>query len=92
MQQGTSALSALELTGCGATYQMDNSSSGADGSPKPTFLRKMKGKTNNTSAPSSKVKRLHRQLAGIMAHLEKNPRDSLSQARVSTINQLLTGR
>ena len=51
--------------------------------------RKQKGLVNNTSAPSSKVKRLQRQLAGIMAHLEKHPTDALSQARIATINQLL---
>jgi ribosomal protein S15P/S13E len=56
---------------------------------KPTYKRKLKGRANNTCANSSKVKRLTRQLAGIMAHLEQHPRDSLSQARVSTINQLL---
>lgn len=51
--------------------------------------RKHKGRVNNTSGPSSKVKRLTRQLAGLMAHLEKNPKDVLSQQRVATINQLL---
>lgn len=56
---------------------------------RPTFVRKRKGFVNNTCANSSKQKRLARQLAGIMAHLANHPRDSLSQARVSTINQLL---
>lgn len=56
---------------------------------KPTYKRKTKGRTNDTSGGSSKVKRLNRQLAGIMAHLEKHPKDALSLARVSTINQLL---
>jgi ribosomal protein S15P/S13E len=56
---------------------------------KPTVVRKNKGKTNNTCGNSSKVKRLNRQLAGIMAHLEVHPRDDLSKARVSTINNLL---
>lgn len=51
--------------------------------------RKVKGKTNNTAAPSSKVKRLQAQLAGIMAHLEKHPNDVLSRARVSTIKSQL---
>lgn len=43
----------------------------------------------NTCAPSSKTKRLTRQLAGIMAHLEKNPTDSASLARVAKIKELL---
>jgi ribosomal protein S15P/S13E len=51
--------------------------------------RKTKGKVNNTCANSSLAKRLNRQLAGIMAHLERHPKDTLSQNRVSTINQLL---
>lgn len=54
-----------------------------------TSQRKRKGKVNNTSAPSSKQKRLTKQLAGIMAHLAKNPGDVLSQQRVETINDLL---
>ena len=58
---------------------------------RPVYQRKNKGKVNNTCANSSKVKRLNRQLAGIMAHLEVHPRDTLSQARVATINQLLRG-
>lgn len=45
--------------------------------------------SHSTCAPSSKTKRLTRQLAGIMAHLEKHPGDALSQARVSRINELL---
>lgn len=52
-------------------------------------VRKKKGQTNDTSAASSLHKRLTRQLAGIMAHLERNPRDVLSQKRVATINELL---
>ncbi len=56
---------------------------------KPQQKRKTRGKVNNTCANSSKEKRLNRQLAGIMAHLENFPNDTLSQARVSTINQLL---
>jgi ribosomal protein S15P/S13E len=56
---------------------------------KPTYVRKVKGKVNNTCGNSSKMKRLTRQLAGIMAHLEQHPRDTLSQNRVSTINILL---
>lgn len=52
-------------------------------------VRKRKGHSNNTAAPSSKQKRLTRQLAGIMAHLEKHPHDALSQQRVATINNLL---
>ena len=55
----------------------------------PTFQRKHKGHANNTCGNSSKAKRLGRQLAGIMAHLEHHPKDSLSQARVATINSLL---
>lgn len=49
----------------------------------------MKGQTRNTCAPSSLQKRLTKQLAGIMAHLERNPGDTLSQARVAKINELL---
>ena len=56
---------------------------------KPPFKRKHKGHINNTCGNSSKVKRLQRQLAGIMAHLEVHPRDALSQARIATINNLL---
>jgi len=51
--------------------------------------RKTKGRVNNTCANTSKQKRLTRQLAGIMAHLETHPKDALSQQRVATINQLL---
>lgn len=54
--------------------------------------RKHRGRVNNTCAPSSKRKRLERQLAGIMAHLEKNPGDNLSRVRVSRIKELLDGR
>ena len=60
-----------------------------DTTPKPTFVRKHKGKRNNTCGNSSRNTRLVRQLAGIMAHLEVHPRDNLSRTRVSTINQLL---
>jgi hypothetical protein len=35
------------------------------------------------------MKEFARDVAGIMAHLETHPKDALSQARVSTINQLL---
>ena len=56
---------------------------------KPAYVRKTKGRVNNTCGKSSKMKRLTRQLAGIMAHLEQHPKDALSQARVATINQLL---
>lgn len=51
--------------------------------------RKVKGRTVNTCEPSSKTKRLTRQLAGIMAHLEQHPGDALSRQRVATINELL---
>jgi ribosomal protein S15P/S13E len=61
----------------------------AEETTKPLYIRKHKGRVNNTCANSSKVKRLTRQLAGIMAHLVVHPRDTLSQTRVSTINQLL---
>jgi hypothetical protein len=43
----------------------------------------------NTCKPSTLNKRLTRQLAGIMAHLEQNPGDQLSLARVSRIKELL---
>jgi len=49
-------------------------------------------KPPNTCAPSSKTKRLTAQLAGIMAHLENNPNDTLSQARVARIKDILAGR
>lgn len=35
------------------------------------------------------VKKLTRQLAGIMAHLERHPNDQLSRARVAKIEELL---
>jgi hypothetical protein len=44
----------------------------------------------NTCGNSSKSSRLTKQLNGILRHLETNPRDSLSQQRVSTIKSLLT--
>lgn len=53
--------------------------------------RKHKGATNNTCAPSSKKKRLQRQLDGILAHLELHPLDGLSRERVSKIKFLLHG-
>lgn len=46
----------------------------------------------NTCGNSSQGKRLARQLAGIEKHLEANPRDTLSQQRVSTIKSLLGGK
>ena len=55
----------------------------------PRFKRKSKGAALNTCANSSLQKRLTRQLAGIMAHLEHHPNDKLSLARVATINELL---
>lgn len=58
-------------------------------SSKPTFIRKNKRQINNTCGNSSLTKRLTRQLAGIMAHLQNHPRDTLSQQRVATINNLL---
>jgi ribosomal protein S15P/S13E len=39
--------------------------------------------------PPVNVKKLTRQLAGIMAHLEQHPTDALSKARVAKINELL---
>jgi hypothetical protein len=44
---------------------------------------------HSTCAPSSKAKRLSRQLAGIMAHLQQHPNDQLSQARVAKITAML---
>lgn len=55
----------------------------------PRHQRKRKGFTKNTSSPSSLQKRLTRQLAGIMGHLEQHPNDALSRARVDRINELL---
>jgi len=46
----------------------------------------------NTCGNSSQGKRLMKQLAGIEKHLEANPRDTLSQQRVSTIKMLLSGK
>ena len=46
----------------------------------------------NTCANSSLAKRMRRQLAGIEKHLEQNPRDSLSQQRVSTIKTILSAQ
>ncbi len=54
--------------------------------------RKVKGRVNNTCANSSLHKRMNRQLAGIMAHLENHPHDSLSRARVSRISDILRGK
>jgi len=51
--------------------------------------RPTKTRRNNTCAPSSKTKRLSRQLAGIMAHLQQHPNDQLSQARVAKITAML---
>ena len=57
----------------------------------PTALTgRRRGQTSkNTKAPSSLHKRLTKQLAGIMAHLERHPSDLLSRKRVDTINDLL---
>lgn len=55
----------------------------------PTPKRQPKVSRNNTCKPSSKVKRLTRQLAGIMAHLEQHPYDQLSRDRVAKIKELL---
>ena len=57
-----------------------------------TPMRRPKHLRPNTCAPSSKTNRLTRQLAGIMAHLEKNPSDQLSRARVDRIKSLLAGQ
>lgn len=51
--------------------------------------RRRRKTSQNTCAPSSQTKRLTRQLAGIMAHLEQHPSDALSRARVSRIEELL---
>jgi len=45
----------------------------------------------NTCANSSLQRRMTKQLAGIEKHLESNPRDGLSQTRVSTIRSILKG-
>lgn len=57
--------------------------------PSATPQRKHKGLTTNSCGNSSLHKRLTRQLAGIMAHLEVHPNDALSKTRVATINDLL---
>lgn len=44
---------------------------------------------SNTCGNSSLAKRLMRQLAGIEAHLERHPKDTMSQQRVSVIKSLL---
>lgn len=51
--------------------------------------RKYRG-SENTCANSSLVRRMTRQLAGIEKHLERHPRDSLSQQRVSAIKSILS--
>lgn len=56
----------------------------------PRFKRKYKGRHINTCANSSLIKRMQRQLAGITEHLERHPRDTLSQMRVGAINTLLS--
>lgn len=56
-------------------------------SARPASRRK--GPKVNTCAPSSKKKRLERQLAGILAHLERHPTDTLSQMRVAAIRSQL---
>ena len=43
---------------------------------------------SNKKPPSARG-RLTKQLAGIMAHLERHPQDGLSRARVETIKKLL---
>lgn len=64
-----------------------------DPTPKPSEKvypqRKRRGHVNNTCQNGSLTKRLTRQLAGILAHLENHPKDVLSQARVAKINELL---
>lgn len=60
-----------------------------DAVPTTISKRKTKGHVNNTCGRSSEQKRLTQQLAGIMAHLEKNPKDVLSQQRVATIRSKL---
>lgn len=59
------------------------------GSSPAAQVHRRRGPRSNTKAPSSLHKRLTSQLAGIMAHLEKNPNDILSRKRVDTINELL---
>lgn len=44
---------------------------------------------NRGSRDNINVKKLTRQLAGIMAHLEQNPNDVMSRARVDRIKELL---
>lgn len=56
----------------------------------PRYKRKSKGRCVNTCANSSLIKRMQRQLAGVTEHLERHPRDTLSQMRVSTITMLLS--
>lgn len=54
------------------------------------------GKTQSQKEPAPKitaavnVKKLNKQLAGIMAHLEQHPHDVLSRARVDKIKDLLS--
>lgn len=68
----------------------------AQATPEPTkpsvSTRKQKGRVNNTAATGTLHKRLTLQMAGIMAHLELHPNDALSRARVSKIQDLLSGR
>ena len=46
---------------------------------------------NRGSRDNLNVKKLTKQLAGIMAHLEQHPHDQLSLARVAKIKELLRG-
>jgi hypothetical protein len=57
--------------------------------PRTGGRQRMTRSKNNTCGTSSLNKRMTRQLAGIMAHLERHPNDGLSRARVATINGLL---
>lgn len=53
--------------------------------------RQLTAAVNRGSRDNVNVKKLTKQLAGIMAHLEQHPTDALSRARVDKIKELLRG-
>lgn len=46
--------------------------------------------SNNTCKPSSLRARLERQLASLKAHLENNPKDKMTAARINVIEAQLS--
>ena len=54
----------------------------------PRAIFGTRGIKKNTCNPRSKAK-LDRALAGISKHLDKHPRDAMSQARVAVLRRLI---